>query len=104
MSYYEKHVFICTNQREGGKQCCADAGAYELFEYAKHRIRDLDLNGRGKVRINKAGCLNRCAEGPVLVVYPEGVWYHYKTKEDIDTIIHEHVLNGRIVTRLQLES
>lgn len=102
MPYYQKHVFICTNYRESGKQCCANGGAKELQEYAKAKIKALGQNGRGKVRINNAGCLDRCSEGPVLVIYPEGMWYHYKTQADIDEIIHEHVLNGRVVTRLLL--
>src|SRR5688572_13018881 len=103
MSYYQKHVFICTNQRTNGKKCCADGGAQALQQYAKAKIADLGLNGKGKIRINNAGCLDRCEQGPVLVVYPEGVWYQYKTEADIDEIIEQHVLNGQIVERLLLD-
>ncbi|CAN5314785.1 NAD(P)H-dependent oxidoreductase subunit E [soil metagenome] len=102
MSYYEKHLFFCTNQRSGGRQCCQDAGAEELRHYAKKRIKALGLNGKGKVRVNSAGCLDRCAEGPVLVIYPEGVWYAYKSKEDVDEILEQHVMHGQIVERLHL--
>jgi (2Fe-2S) ferredoxin len=70
--------------------------------YAKDKIRALNLNGKGKIRVNSAGCMDRCDEGPVLVVYPEGVWYTYVDKHDIDEIIEEHLLNGRIVTRLKI--
>ena len=62
----------------------------------------MKLSGKGKVRINNAGCLDRCDEGPVLVVYPEGVWYTYVDKEDIDEIVTEHLQNGRIVERLKI--
>lgn len=103
MSYYQKHVFICTNKREdSNKACCAKGGAEDLFDYAKAQIKTLQLSGKGKIRINKAGCLDRCSEGPVLVVYPEGVWYHYQTRVDIDEIIDEHLIQGRIVKRLLL--
>jgi len=70
--------------------------------YAKDKIKALNLNGKGKIRVNSAGCMDRCDEGPVLVVYPDGVWYTYVDKHDIDEIIEEHLLNGRIVTRLKI--
>jgi (2Fe-2S) ferredoxin len=102
MSYYEKHVFFCTNVREDGGQCCSQHGAQEMRDYAKSRIKKLDLNGKGKIRINSAGCLDRCDEGPVLVVYPEAVWYTYVDKEDIDEIVDQHLVNGKIVERLKI--
>ena len=70
--------------------------------YAKARIKALGENGKGKVRINKAGCLDRCEEGPVIVVYPEAVWYTYVDRADIDEIIERHVLGGEIVERLRI--
>jgi (2Fe-2S) ferredoxin len=73
-----------------------------LRGYAKDKIRALNLNGKGKIRVNSAGCMDRCDEGPVLVVYPDGVWYTYMDKHDIDEIIEEHLLHGRIVTRLKI--
>ncbi len=100
--YYQKHVFICTNQRTNGEQCCAQAGSAALLSYAKAKIKALGQHGRGKIRINNAGCFDRCAEGPVLVIYPEGVWYRAQTQADIDEIIQEHVLQGKRVTRLLL--
>ncbi len=100
MSYYQKHVFICTNQRDEGRECCANGGAKELHAYAKAQIKALEQSGKGKVRINSAGCLDRCSEGPALVVYPDGVWYRYQTEADIDEIINQHVLQGKIVERL----
>lgn len=102
MSYYHRHVFFCCNQREPGEACCQDHDADALREYAKDEVKRLKLSGRGKVRINRAGCLDRCKEGPVLVVYPEAVWYTYVDRDDIDEIIHEHLQHGRIVERLRI--
>ena len=102
MSYFRHHVFFCCNQREPGKTCCNDHDATAMQSYAKDRIAALGLKGRGKVRINRAGCLDRCDEGPVLVVYPDDVWYTYVDREDIDEIIDEHLVHGRVVTRLRL--
>ena len=102
MSYYERHVFFCCNQRKEGKRCCNDHAASEVRDYAKDRVKSLNLSGPGKVRINMAGCLDRCTEGPVVVVYPEEVWYTYVDREDIDEIIDEHLVNGRVVERLRI--
>ncbi len=103
MSYYRYHVFFCTNQREAGSACCNNHGAQSVRDYAKQRIKALKLDSNSqRVRINTAGCLDRCDEGPVIVVYPEEVWYTYVDKEDIDEIIEEHLRNGRIVERLKI--
>lgn len=102
MSYYERHVFFCVNQREPGAACCNNHHAQQMRDYCKGRIKTLRLDGKGRIRVNSAGCLDRCNEGPVLVVYPEAVWYTYVDKEDIDEIIEEHLKNGRIVKRLRI--
>ena len=102
MSFYQRHVFFCCNQREAGEKCCAGAGAADMRGYAKGRIKALGLNGPGHVRINTAGCLDRCEEGPVLVVYPDAVWYTYVDHEDIDEIIDSHIVNGKVVERLRI--
>lgn len=102
MSYYQRHVFFCCNQREAPDKCCNDFGATGMQAYAKGRVRELGLAGPGKVRMNKAGCLDRCEEGPVLVVYPEGIWYTYVDRADIDEIIERHVIGGEIVERLKI--
>lgn len=102
MGYYSKHVFFCVNQREPGATCCNNHCAAEMRGYAKDRIKALKLAGPGKIRVNSAGCLDRCNEGPVIVIYPEGVWYTYVDKEDIDEIIQEHLVNGRVVERLKI--
>jgi (2Fe-2S) ferredoxin len=102
MSYYRHHVFFCCNQREDGRACCNNHGAQAMRDYAKMRVKELALAGPGKSRINQAGCLDRCEEGPVVVVYPEEVWYTYVDRADIDEIIEEHLQNGRIVERLRI--
>ena len=102
MSYYQQHVFFCVNQREAGVQCCNDHSAQEIRDYAKNRIKILNLDCKGRIRINMSGCLDRCSEGPVIVVYPDEVWYTYIDKEDVDEIIEEHLINGRIVDRLRI--
>lgn len=102
MSYYRHHIFFCTNKREDGSACCANQDAQALRDYAKARIKSLGLSGARKVRVNNAGCLDRCEEGPIIVIYPEGIWYTYVDKEDIDEIINEHVIGGRVVERLKI--
>ena len=99
-SYYERHIFFCLNQRSNGENCCADHGAQAAFDRCKSQVKAQGLNGPGKVRVNKSGCLDRCAAGPVAVVYPEAVWYTYVDQQDIDEIVESHLKNGRIVERL----
>ena len=103
MSHYAKHVFFCLNHRDDpARACCAAAGAAALQEHAKRRIKELGMSGPGMIRINKAGCLDRCELGPVAVVYPEGVWYTFVDREDIDEIIDSHLVGGVPVERLRL--
>ena len=102
MDYYKHHVFFCCNQRDGGRVCCNDKGATQLRDYCKSRVKQLGLAGKGQVRVNMAGCLDRCEEGPTVVVYPEGVWYRYADQHDIDEIIDSHLVNGRVVERLRI--
>ena len=73
-----------------------------MRDYAKAESKRLKLAGSGKVRINTAGCLDRCEEGPVVVVYPEGTWYTYVDKDDIDEILDKHLQKGQIVERLKI--
>ena len=101
-SYYQRHIFFCLNERKSGEECCAQLQAQAGFDRCKQRIRDVDHNGPGRVRVNKAGCLDRCAGGPVAVVYPEAVWYTYVDSADIDEIVDSHLLGGKPVERLRL--
>ena len=99
-SYYQRHIFFCLNQRKPGQDCCADHLAQEGFDRCKSQVKVAGLAGPGHVRVNKAGCLGRCAAGPVAVVYPEAVWYTYVDAHDIDEIVTSHLQNGQIVERL----
>jgi len=102
MNYYQRHLFFCVNQRDDGTACCADKGARALRDYAKQKLKQAGLHGPGHMRVNMAGCMGRCDEGPILVVYPEGIWYTYIDEHDIDEIIDEHLLAGRVVKRLRI--
>jgi (2Fe-2S) ferredoxin len=98
--YYERHIFFCLNERKNGEDACANHQAQAGFDHCKKRIKELGLSGPGQVRVNKAGCLDRCSGGPVAVVYPEGVWYTYVDAADIDDIVDSHLKSGRVVERL----
>lgn len=102
MSYYKHHVFFCCNQRKNGEASCNDHGSNDMRAYAKDRVKALGLSGPDNVRINQAGCLDRCELGPVMVVYPEETWYTYVDRADVDEIIEEHLKNGRVVERLKV--
>jgi len=107
MSYYKHHVFFCTNKREpdasgNARPCCADMGAVAIRDYAKKKVKAAGLAGAGAVRINNAGCLDRCEEGPCIVIYPEATWYTYVDEKDIDEIVESHLKNGRVVERLKI--
>ena len=102
MSYYERHIFFCLNERKNGEASCAQHGAADGFDRCKSRVKAEKLAGPGQVRVNKAGCLDRCAGGPVAVVYPEGTWYTYVDGDDIDEIVDSHLLQGKVVERLLL--
>jgi (2Fe-2S) ferredoxin len=102
MSYYQRHIFFCLNQRLEGEDCCANHGAKEGFDHCKKLVAAAGLSGPGQVRVNKAGCLDRCAGGPVAVVYPEGTWYTFVDKADIEEIVQKHLVAGEVVERLVL--
>ena len=99
-SYYERHIFFCLNERKPGEDSCALHNAAAGQARCKSQAKALGLMGPGKLRVNKAGCLDRCAAGPVAVVYPEGVWYTYVDQHDIDEIVESHLKNGKVVERL----
>ncbi len=103
MSHYAKHVFFCENQRPEGEDCCANHNAKAAKNYVKDKVKMLGISTeKNLIRINSAGCLGRCDMGPVMVVYPEAVWYTYIDQADLDEIIEEHLTNGNVVERLKV--
>ncbi|CAN5750115.1 NAD(P)H-dependent oxidoreductase subunit E [soil metagenome] len=102
-SYYKRHIFFCERRRDSGDSCAA-VGGPDGFNRCRERVKALGLDRGGQVRVNRAGCLDRCSEGPVAVVYPEGVWYTFVDAEDIDEIVESHLKDGQIVERLVLNS
>lgn len=99
--FYETHVFCCMNTRPEGhaRGCCSSKGAVNLRNYMKAAAKSLDIPN---IRINQSGCLDRCELGPVMVIYPEGIWYNYTNKADIDEILQSHLIEGKPVKRLIL--
>lgn len=101
-NHFKHHVFFCLNQRADGKQCCPDKGAEAAFDYMKSRVKKLGLSGEGKVRVNRAGCFDRCELGPLLIVYPQAIWYTFIDNDDIEEIIESHLINNIVVERLKI--
>lgn len=102
MPHFERHVFVCTNRRDpdNPKGSCAQKGSEAICEAFKKEMHALGLKGR--MRANASGCLDQCARGPSVVVYPEQVWYTVARVEDVHEIIQEHLLGGRPVERLRM--
>ncbi len=100
---YDVHVFCCINQRPNTHQrgCCASKGSLELANYMCRRAMMLRASSQ-RIRINLSGCLNACEYGPTMVIYPEGVWYHYENHADIAEILEQHIVHRRRVDRLLL--
>lgn len=100
--FFREHVFVCTNERPAGhpRGSCKLKGSEKLRDYMKARAKEFGLKD---IRINSAGCLDRCELGPTMVIYPEGVWYSVKNKEDVDEVLRVHVEGGGRVERLMLQ-
>jgi (2Fe-2S) ferredoxin len=103
MPLLERHVFVCTNSRDPDdpRGCCGAKDSTAVRARLKELAKAAGL--RGRVRVNAAGCLDQCGHGPVVVVYPEAVWYGPVTADDVEELFREHVLGGRPVERLRLE-
>lgn len=100
MTFYSKHLFFCTNQRSEGKKCCANNNSTYYYKYAKEKIRSYD---KGRViKVSQSGCLGQCIRGPVLAIYPDAIWYTYRTEKDIDEIIDSHLFQSIVVQHLLL--
>jgi (2Fe-2S) ferredoxin len=100
MSRFERHVFICENQRDASnpKGCCKSKGGDAIRQAFKEQMDKAGL--RGRMRCNSAGCLDACEYGPAVVVYPEAVWYTVPTVADAEEIVREHLVGGHVVERL----
>lgn len=103
MPKFEHHVFVCQNRRVEGaaRPSCANRGGDPLLPALKDAVKAAGLKGR--VRVNSAGCLDQCEHGPVVVVYPEAVWYGLVQVSDAAEIVREHLVAGRPVERLRLD-
>ena len=102
MPKFTHHIFVCENVRDPAdpRGCCAAKGSVEIREALKAETKKHGL--KGVVRVNKAGCLDQCAQGPAIVVYPEGVWYGHVTIDDVTEIVDSHILKGEPVERLRI--
>jgi (2Fe-2S) ferredoxin len=100
--YYDHHVFVCVNRREPGHRrgCCAEKDSESLRDYMKAKAKAMGIAG---IRVNSAGCLDRCELGPNMVIYPEGVWYRPTSFADVDEILETHLRQGGRVERLMLK-
>ena len=97
--YYRRHVFVCENKRTDGECCANHQSGLKLL---RALMKEKQKHGAGGVRINRAGCLDRCAHGPVMVIYPDGIWYRYENETDLREIAESHLINGKAVARLLL--
>ena len=100
MAKFQRHVFICLNERDpsDARGCCSAKGSAEVAAAFKSKLFERGL--KRVVRANKAGCLDQCARGITVVVYPEAVWYGGVTLDDVDEIIEKHIVGGEPVQRL----
>ncbi|HXX65161.1 MAG TPA: (2Fe-2S) ferredoxin domain-containing protein [Bacteroidota bacterium] len=103
MARFERHVFVCTNERVPGhpKGCCKEKGSPEVRDALKSEVKRRGL--AGIVRINTAGCLDACEFGVSMVVYPEGIWYGGVRSSDVTEIIERTILNGQVIDRLLIK-
>lgn len=98
---YVKHVFICTNQKDGGKKCCGEESGMELVNKMKNILKENNI--AKEIRAQRAGCLDVCGHGPSMVIYPEGVFYGNVKVEDVQQIVEDHLINNKIVDRLKID-
>ncbi len=99
--FFEAHVFVCNNRRPDGhnRGSCAEKGSEKLRDYMKVRVKELGIQN---VRVNSAGCLDRCELGPCVVIYPEGAWFRIETPADVDAVLEQHLMAGDRLDRLRL--
>ncbi len=103
MSRYQRHVFVCINERPAGhpKGCCLEKGSAAIRDAMKAELQKRGLSGI--VRANNSGCLDACAFGPSMVIYPEAIWYGGVKKEDVPEIVEQTILHGTVIPRLLIK-
>ena len=103
MKPYKKHIFICTNRRpdDDPRGSCAARGGDAVKDKFKEVMKARGL--KGGMRANASGCLDFCAQGCTVVVYPEAVWYGKVTPEDVEEIVDKHIVGGEPVERLRID-
>ncbi len=98
---YAQHIFICTNQKPEGTKCCGEERGMELVKEFRRQLAERGL--KGTVRAQRSGCLDACALGPSLVIYPEGIYYGHVTIKEVTRIIDEHIITNKVVEDLELK-
>lgn len=101
MTLYDPHIFMCTNRRpdDHPRGSCGARDGEALRQYLREKLKSANVEN---ARANMAGCMDQCENGPVLVIYPEGIWYRASSKTDIDRIVEQHLVSGKIVTELHI--